>query len=71
MVLETAWHSSEAYAFVDALSPSQLAWEWLRRNEAYRRDYARFRLVEDPERETLAALMQARWGLRFPDRPHM
>lgn len=68
MVLETAWQSSEAYAFVDALSPSQLAWEWLRRNEAYRLDYARFRLVEDSERETLAALMQARWGLRFPDR---
>lgn len=67
MVLETAWQSSEAYAFVDALSPSQLAWEWLRRNEAYRRDYARFRAVDDPEKEALAALMQARWGLRFPD----
>lgn len=68
MVLETAWQSSDAYAFVDALSPAQLAWEWLRRNEAYRRDYAMLRVADDPEKETLAALMRARWGLRFPDR---
>jgi len=66
MVRETAWQLSEAYAFVDDLSPAQLAWEWLRRNEAYRRDYAAFRADDGPDKETLAALMRARWGLRFP-----
>ncbi|WP_081440983.1 transcriptional regulator domain-containing protein [Ancylobacter novellus] len=70
MVLESAWQSSEAYAFVDALSPAQLAWEWLRRNEAYRQDFAILRAAAGAEEETLAALMRARWGLRFPDRPH-
>lgn len=68
MVLETAWQSSEAYAFVDDLSPAQLAWEWLRRNEAYRQNYATFGAAVPSEKETLAALMRARWGLRFPDR---
>lgn len=68
MVLQSAWQSPDAYTFVDDLSPAQLAWEWLRRNEAYRRDYATLRAAEGTEKETLAALMPARWGLRFPDR---
>lgn len=67
MATQSAWQSSEAYVFVDDLSPAQLAWEWLRRNEDYRRDYAALSATEGPEKETLAALMRARWELRFPD----
>ncbi|WP_366093725.1 DUF6499 domain-containing protein [Ferrovibrio sp.] len=68
MVLQSAWQSSETYTFVDTLSPAQIAWEWLRRNEAYRQDFAILRAADGAEEETLAALMRARWGLRFPDR---
>ncbi|WP_421699824.1 transcriptional regulator domain-containing protein [Ancylobacter sp.] len=71
MALESVWQSSEAYAFVDTLSPPQLAWEWLRRNEAYRQDYVAFGAAAPSEKETLAALIRARWGLRFPNRPRL
>ncbi|MFD1474285.1 transcriptional regulator domain-containing protein [Ancylobacter polymorphus] len=67
MVLQSAWQSSEAYAFVDTLSPAQFAWEWLRRNKAYRQDFAKLCAADGADEETLAALMRARWGLRFPD----
>ncbi len=66
MATQSAWQASEAYAFVDDLSTAQFAWEWLRRNDDYQRDYAALSKAEGPEKEALAALMRVRWGLRFP-----
>ena len=33
------WRSAAAYAYLDDLNPSELAWEFLRRNLDYQRDY--------------------------------
>jgi len=33
------WRSEAAYAYLDDLKPAELAWEFLRRNPNYRRDY--------------------------------
>ncbi|WP_375160801.1 transcriptional regulator domain-containing protein [Bradyrhizobium sp. RDT46] len=61
------WRSSASYDYVDNLIAPDLAWEWLRRNVDYRRDFAdAARSTVDPDQS--ATLIRDRWGLRFPDR---
>ena len=35
----STWRSSAEYDHLDALTASDLAWEWLRRNDAYDTDF--------------------------------
>jgi len=56
------WRSEAAYAYLNDLKPAELAWEFLRRNPEYQRDY---RATAD-QPELLESLI-AQWGLRFPD----
>ncbi|WP_375142855.1 transcriptional regulator domain-containing protein [Pelagibacterium sp. 26DY04] len=65
MTLDTSrWRSSSTYDYVDGLVAADLAWEWLRRNADYQRDYAEIeRGVVDPQR--YRDLVRARWGLQF------
>jgi hypothetical protein len=62
---EPNWRRQETYDYIDQLSPAGLAWEFLRRNADYRRDYDR--LMPDTRMQANEALT-AHWGLRFPDR---
>jgi hypothetical protein len=66
-VFEDDWRRAEACAGPDDISPADLAWEFLRRNPAYRPDYAAFRQRDaaggDPDAD---ARRFARWGLSFP-----
>jgi hypothetical protein len=49
------------------LTASDLAWEWLRRNDAYDADFEESAAGRgDPE--PLTERIRQRWGLRFPDR---
>ena len=57
----STWRSSADYEHLDVLTPSDLAWEWLRRNDAYDADFE-----GDPE--PLTERIRQRWGLRFPRR---
>lgn len=60
------WRNPEAYDYLDGLAAPDLAWEFLRRNPDYRRDYAALTVGDDdPE---AAAAFRARWGLLFPCR---
>ena len=65
---EDSWRSEAAYDYVDALSPGDLAWEFLRRNTEYRRSYDEFLQAGD-NTEELTREFTSRWGLRFPGRP--
>jgi hypothetical protein len=61
------WRSAAAYAYLNDLNPAELAWEFLRRNPDYQRDYRAVAsdaagLAQFPEQLIL------RWGLRFPGR---
>lgn len=61
---QTNWRRQETYDYIDRLSAAGVAWEFLRRNADYRRDYDR--LPSDARRQANDALT-AQWGLRFPD----
>jgi hypothetical protein len=62
------WRSSSDYDYVDQLTGPDIGWEWLRRNEAYQRDYAELTHVSS-EPPPLTEGAGERWGLRFPCRP--
>ena len=63
----STWRSSAEYDHLDALTASDLAWEWLRRNDAYDTDFeASVAGRGDPE--PLTEHIRQRWGLRFPSR---
>ena len=58
--MPTDWRDDHQYDHFDQLDISGLAWECLRRNTHYRKDY-------DMMQEGGSA--PADWGLRFPGRP--
>ncbi|MEI2807238.1 MAG: DUF6499 domain-containing protein [Albidovulum sp.] len=64
----SGWRSSTAYEHVDDMSASDLAWEWLRRNDAYDED---FQALSDRKTDphALTEKIRQRWRLRFPGGP--
>lgn len=62
------WRSASSYDYVERLIAPDLAWEWLRRNFDYHRDYAgSVRPTIDADEST--TLIRQRWGLHFPGGP--
>ena len=61
------WRSAAAYTYLNDLNPAEFAWEFLRRNPEYQRDYRVAAADGVDEAEFLEALL-LKWGLRFPDR---
>ncbi len=59
MTEDTAWQSSAAYLYALHLDAPRLAWEYLRRNAAYR---------DECRRGTVPGAAR-RWGLSFPRGP--
>ncbi|MFA6031883.1 MAG: DUF6499 domain-containing protein [Myxococcota bacterium] len=62
------WRSSAYYDHVEGSSASDIAWEWLRRNEAYDLDFEAWSR-NSATADTLSDQIRQRWGLRFPDQP--
>jgi hypothetical protein len=60
------WRSEAAYAYLNDLTPAELAWEFLRRNPNYHRDYRTATNATADQAELPESLI-ALWGLRFPD----
>ncbi|WP_420801323.1 transcriptional regulator domain-containing protein [Pinisolibacter aquiterrae] len=59
--------SDAAYDYLKALDPFDMAWEFLRRNPAYRREHAELCRAGQPVGARADLLVRC-WGLRFPDR---
>ena len=55
------WRSPEAYSKVQNADPTGLAWECLRRNPEYRKNY---RALENPL-DGAPAEFRKKWGLSF------
>ncbi len=62
------WRSPARYDHIEDLAASDLAWEWLRRNDAYDHDYEAFDGAH-VDRQELTVKIRQQWGLRFPCRP--
>ncbi|BDG74401.1 transcriptional regulator domain-containing protein [Roseomonas fluvialis] len=60
------WRSAAAYAELENASARDLAWEFLRRNPRYVRDWEQ---LDDTRPDDMADAVAERWGLRFPRRP--
>jgi Family of unknown function (DUF6499) len=61
------WRSATAYDYLNDLDPTEFAWEFLRRNSDYQRDY-RTTLRTTGGKAEFPDPLAWRWGLRFPDR---
>lgn len=59
------WRSAAAYAELENASARDLAWEFLRRNPRYERDWEQ--LDDAPPDDAVDAVAE-HWGLRFPGR---
>ncbi|MFC3070480.1 transcriptional regulator domain-containing protein [Phenylobacterium soli] len=59
------WRSEERYAGLGALSPTDLAWEFLRRNPAYQHEFRTWIKAGSDEAERADFAPWARWGLSF------
>jgi hypothetical protein len=60
------WRSEAAYTYLNDLKPAELAWEFLRRNPNYRRDY-RTAVGGTAGQPEVSVTVILRWGLRFSD----
>ncbi len=60
------WRSEAAYAYLNDLTPAELAWEFLRRNPEYQRDY-RTAADATADQVELPESLITQWGLRFRD----
>lgn len=58
------WRSAACYDHVDKLTASGLAWEWLRRNEAYNQDFESLS-ANEADTTVLTEKIRQRWRLRF------
>ncbi len=62
------WRLPARYDHVDDLTASDLAWEWLRRNDDYEHDFDALGSA-DADQQVLTEKIRQQWGLRFPCRP--
>ena len=67
-MLSIDWRSPAAYGHTKHIPAAGFAWEYLRRNDEYRREFRTIALAEGPNGHDVEAFA-ARWGLRFPLRP--
>lgn len=64
------WRSSSSYDYIDDLGVSDLAWEWLRRNGDYQRDYAEIE-QDTGDDGPLVERARQRWRLHHPRQPKL
>ncbi|WP_297838394.1 DUF6499 domain-containing protein [uncultured Roseibium sp.] len=61
------WGSSDEYLYAEDLTASDMAWEWLRRNEAYDRDFEILTASDDSDQALMEGIRR-QWGLFHPAR---
>lgn len=62
------WRSPAAYGHAHSIPAAGFAWEYLRRDDEYRRDFQH--LMRKPDHDTEArTAFSNRWGLRFRGGP--
>ncbi|WP_234892169.1 transcriptional regulator domain-containing protein [Sinorhizobium meliloti] len=67
-MLSIDWRSPAAYQHAERLPAAGFAWEYLRRDDEYHRDFQRIMCAERSAARRLERFSK-RWGLRFSVRP--
>ncbi len=67
-MLSIDWRAPAAYKHTKHIPAAGFAWEYLRRNEDYRREYQILAAKQRQDAHQLEAFTE-RWGLRFRRRP--
>ncbi|MGZ0073288.1 transcriptional regulator domain-containing protein [Sphingobium limneticum] len=62
------WRAPAAYGHAHSIPAAGFAWEYLRRDDGYRRDFQRMKRVSGHDAEAQTAFAN-RWGLRFRGGP--
>ncbi len=62
------WRSPAAYGHAQSIPAAGFAWEYLRRDDEYRRDFHRLNRKSRHDTDAQTAFSN-RWGLRFRNRP--
>lgn len=62
------WRSPAAYGYAHSIPAAGFAWEYLRRDDEYRRDFQRLKRTSHHDTEARTTFSN-RWGLRFRGRP--
>ncbi|WP_456749404.1 transcriptional regulator domain-containing protein [Bradyrhizobium sp. USDA 4341] len=57
------WRSEESYGGLKKADAADLAWEWLRRNPDYQKDY--MELLSRERTSATTAQFRRKWGLAF------
>jgi hypothetical protein len=65
---ERNWRDATAYDYLSDLDPGPLAWEFLRRNAGYRRDFDVLTTGGEAAAEEVPSFLE-KWGLCFRRRP--
>lgn len=63
-MLNIDWRKPSAYLHAEELPATGIAWEYLRRDEDYHREFQAITVNGEPDPEQLEEFAQ-RWGLRF------
>lgn len=66
-MLSIDWRSPAAYEQARVISAAGFAWEYLRRNADYHRDFDQIKGLRKTGARALTTFSE-RWGLRFPAR---
>lgn len=66
-MLSIDWRLPAAYQFAKSIPAAGFAWEYLRRDDEYRREFQAITTSSEPGPERLETFVQ-RWGLRFSNR---
>jgi len=66
-MLRIDWRSPAAYAYTKTIPAAGFAWEYLRRNDEYRKDFLSTNADGKPGTDQLENFAR-RWGLRFSKR---
>lgn len=67
-MLNINWRSAAEYRYTKSIPAAGFAWEYLRRDADYHRDFLTITRIRRPTDDELEAFAK-RWGLRFPRRP--
>ena len=66
-MLNIDWRSAAEYRHTKTIPAAGFAWEYLRRDDEYHREFRAIMRAREPTAEQLATFTR-HWGLRFPRR---